>query len=453
MSPPRQRLPSSPRTSLLVATTVGLLFFVGSWNTRERLLIGLAFPLVVYVVLLLNRTASLRLRPGHFYLTGLLLLVYDVIKPRLVFYGAELYGVRWHSLLALIAWALLAVLLARFNLRALQRDTLILVGSIVLGGLVILNTAHMPLDVWAAHDQAGRALVEGNNPYADLSIEPSFEADEDSSEITSYPYTPPNLFGFGLASALTGDSRWFSLACWVGFLLLISHASPRSAGRDAVMWLMASQPAWPLTLEMSYTEPLSLLLMAAAVVAWKRRPALGLAALGVFLASKQYLVVVAPLLLIPRLLSWRQRTGVALAVMVAAGLGLIWGFDHYYEGIVAYHSRVPPQAPSANLYGIGAALGIPVSIPSPVGIVAGLGATVWFARRVTTPPDLILGAMLGLSVAFFLASQAFVNYWLLVACMMCVYLVVSQTPELGPSSSDEHGYESLDHPSPDRISS
>lgn len=419
------------QTSSLILTGIGLCFLMGSWNLRERILVLITVPIIVWLVLRVRSSGLETPTSNAILAVGAGLLLYDTLVPRIVPHAEVIYSSYSHTLVTNTSWLLVGVglFLVRRRVHAAVILTAVIFVAGVTGSLLILNTPEPPIDVWQLHLQGGEALVSGANPYADLDVESSFAADADSGVISGYSYTPPNLIGFGLTSSLTSDSRWFSLGCWILFIACLGIMSVHNPSRDALVWLVASQPAWPLVLEMGYTESLTLALIGGAVVAWRRNPLIAAGLLGVALASKQYLAVLIPLLLLTPLVTVKQRTAIVITGAVTASSGLIWGLADYWDAVVSFHGRVPPQASSINLYAISDAVGVPLLVPTALGAavaaVLGIGM-IWNRESIT---ELILVSALTLGVAFVLAPQAFVNYWLLVACLICMAVSIQPAAE------------------------
>lgn len=421
------------RVTHLPVICTALVFFIASWNNSERIIVLIAAPLLVWLFVTYIRKPLQMPDAVPIVVAAVALLGYDLLAPRITGQGqpdhlvVDTYARFADLVWVLVAAALLYRLRKRGEINTMWRAGIVTIAA-VLGAALIVVTPEPAIDVWHLHQQAGDAMFKGANPYADIGVPASFPADEDSDFMTGYPYTPPNLVVFGTSAALTGDSRWFSLACWIGFLALFAILRPGSPTGTALLFLLSSQPAWHIVLEIAYTESVTLLLLVGAVAAWKHRRVLGSILLGVALASKQYLVVLAPMVVAARILSIRERMYAMVAAAVAAAVGFVWGVGEYFDAVVAFHLRVPPQPPSVNLYGITHFLGTPIRTPAMLGVGLSILVGLVAARTARTPSQLLVGAAAALGGGFFLASQAFVNYWLLVGAILCLALLLADGP-------------------------
>lgn len=419
--------------SYLPVICLALIFFISSWNTRERPLVLFAVPVLMWLFYRSLRRPIPQPGAAAIIVGALVLLGYDMLSPRAVGQGQpdpnmiNAYGRVINAVWIVFAVTVLYRVRKGLKLDWKWRAAIIAVAAILSAGLIVA-TPEPSIDVWHLHQEAGEALLSGDNPYSDIRVFASSDVGEEARIMTGYPYTPPNLLVFGTSAAATGDSRWLSLACWLGFLALFGTVRPQSPSGTALLLFLASQPAWHVVLEIAYTETVTLVLLAGAIVVWRNRRRLGPILLGLALASKQYLVVLAPMVLASRLVSIRSRLTVLISAVAATAVGFIWGVGDYLDAIVAYHLRVPPQDHSVSLYGVSYFFEIPFVIPSFVGLIASVVVGLVAARTARTPSQILIGAAAALGIGFFLATQAYVNYWFLVGSILALAFLLADPP-------------------------
>jgi len=311
----------------------------------------------------------------------------------LLFAGRRIYV---GSRLQTIDWAIIGVWMA---------------GS---GAATIILDPNAWTDVWELHRDAGFALVNGFPPYEGLAIPNPMDWFPKGSFFNGYVYPPVVLYSFGLVDYFLGDSRWVSVISGVVMLIAVRRLST-DATSDALAVLVLMTPGWPLMVQMGWTEPLSVAILAAALASTGRllRPLL----LGFFIASKQYLLFWA----LPLTVSWiRDKRGIlAITGLTALGLYLV-GFLHgaggYLQWAFIFHLTAPDAPVGAGLSGLARTLfDYPLSIPT--WLSAGIGVFVGVSGTVAKPRSensAILAATLMLYAIFLTGSQAFPNYWFLV---------------------------------------
>src|SRR5262249_55404593 len=128
-----------------------------------------------------------------------------------------------------------------------------------------------------------------------------------------YPYPPLTLLLTAPAQILFGDFRYAQLLAMLLTGVFIALVRPDRVGMLAAALLLFT-PRCFYVLESGWTEPLSAMLLAASVLCAVRSPRALPVALGLLLASKQYLP--AAILLAP-MLSKRPLKDLAIALATA----------------------------------------------------------------------------------------------------------------------------------------
>lgn len=355
-------------------------------------------------------------------LQGLIILVASLLGPTTVNSG---------RLLRLTVTVVGGCLLALAWYRRTRRAALCLAPLLflVLGAVVLKSNQHPPIDVWELHQAAAHAFTTGDNPYADLRVRDTNPFLSEIRYWSGYPYPPLTLLVYGGSAAIFGESR-------IGGILLAVLAS---AGLSALAWNrsrgaafaaigFALIPGSALVMSQGFTEPLPVFLFVLAALLARRSATMAALTEGLALGSKQYFVVVAPLFL--RRTSSNWRGAVPLLVGLSFALAPLAFLSDWWFATVAVFGTVGPRPDSLGLPGMVAALGGRWLIPTGVVFAVGLIVSVLVRHRIPSEGPRSLGAGATLAVVFCLNSQAFVNYWYLVAGLLYVSLC---SPDSGPS--------------------
>lgn len=334
------------------------------------------------------------------------------------------------------AWltlVLITALLAVIASRRPQIRRFVVVGglaaTVLVTGSMTLGEWNSPVgfDVYRSHQAAGDALLAGENPYGDAVQTPNGSPHApEGSMIIGYSYPPVVLASYGLLSVLF-DPRVVSAVAWLGVLVWLAK---RAIGRResdlalSVFVLVATAPVWPVVWFASWTEPLSLALLWLALILWSRRPVLSAVLLGLALASKQYFVFLAPLLLLHREEGQHRRAFIAFGT---AGLtilpALIIDPGAYVTATINNLADIGFRPDTQSLSGLLAESGIDFQVPLLVWIGLGLFVSALLGRWSHHRDDLAILSALGLSFVF-LAGQAFPNYWFLMMGLVGVGSVI-----------------------------
>ena len=307
-----------------------------------------------------------------------------------------------------------------------QLATVILISYPLVASAVLMSV--MPgetIDVWFLHREAGSALEQGGNPYADLQV-PNGAPDASDEFIVGYPYPPVPLVAYAGASSLLGESRWITIAAWVAVSAAFATRGRTNHQTQLLGWALVAHPSWALMLWTGWTEPLSVALIVATWAWWNSMPT-RTSALAAALASKQYFAIVGAVVTATRALRTPSKLLVLGGAAALTAPALFWGFDEAYDAMIGLHTRQPYRPDASTLYALLNHLGIELRIPSLVALVIAVGVGVWLGRRSTDRAGFLLASATCLSVLFFLGSQAFANYWFVVfAYLICA---MASTPD------------------------
>ena len=295
--------------------------------------------------------------------------------------------------------------------------------------LVLIASPAPTIDVFAMLQGGAEALLRGDNPYTALYPNPYAPG----ALLDGYVYPPLTVLATTPARLFFGDARVTLLACEIlSFALLWRMevgASPRGA-RSGWACLYLLRPRGTFVLEQSWTEPLSAALILGFFLAVRARRVLwaGLLA-GLVLASKQYLVALAPLLALGlhRAASARLRRtlgaaalGLAMAALVTLPLALA-AWDDFWHDVIRFHLDSPLRADALNLTALWLRL-TGASVPAAISLAVGVAAVAvfaWLAWRARGAAwALAFGAAATLLFSLLLQKHAFCNYYDLVSALL-----------------------------------
>lgn len=355
--------------------------------------------------------------------------------------------------IALVVWLPIVLaltsataLLALYHRRGTLAVAALAVGIVTISTIVLVAFEPPRLDVLLLHDRAAEVVAGGASPYGDLVVVPNTSPfAESGSSIVGYPYPPLTALAYVLGVWVTGDSRWVSLmAVLTASALLISIQGRQGSTRAAGGVILAALPGWPLVLLMGFTEPLTLMLFTLCLLLWYERPLAAAVLGGLAIASKQYMLMVAPLLLIAAYRrnqhradsreSGRKLVGVMVVTGIATLLpSVILDWNNLLRATVTNLADLAIRPDGSSLQGLLLNLGSELKIP----LIATLGVPILVAglvgTRIRTRRDLAIGASVVLTLFFLLGTQAFANYWFLVAGLVILAFVLPDSDwEKGP---------------------
>lgn len=239
-----------------------------------------------------------------------------------------------------------------------------------------------------------------------------------------YPYPPLTMFAYAGAHVLFGDPRWASvIAVALAVLLLVRPWAVMNRGQAGAVLALALaivvQPDLGHIFSMAWTEPLAVPLLVGVGLLWRKNPTLAAVLLGLTLGTKQYWIVALPLLLI-----WQddfrwKRVGIAGGVAAASVLpAFLVNPEAAWNAMVVNLMEVPPRLDSIGFAGIG------WDIPLWLALMVSASVAIWMGRRGGSASRFLLALNATLATAFLFGSQAFLNYWFLVATLTMVAVAV-----------------------------
>ena len=257
-----------------------------------------------------------------------------------------------------------------------------------------------------------------------------------------FPYMPVALL-VAIPGQILGDVRYASLIAMLVTAVVLRLLASDRVGRAAAV-LGVAAPAAISTLHGAATEPTSVMLLACLVLALeRRRHASAALLLGIFLVSKQYFVVVIPLIWLLRKYLTRRR--VIMGLGVAAAITLPFFFVNpaaFWKAVVQFQLIQPFRSDSLSLLVTSVnAFGWPP--PWTYGVLpllgGGLTSIALALRAPRTPAAFAAAVGLTLLVTILLSKQGFTNYYFLVSGAFLIAAVAWPTkqPLQNPSRSQE----------------
>lgn len=299
-------------------------------------------------------------------------------------------------------------------------------------GIWVIKTSPEPfIDVYVFEQTSAEALLKGQNPY-NLTPPNIFghmlfygkELVKDGKMTIGNPYPPLSIYVSTLGFLAAGDFRYSHLLAILISGVLIAFLHP---GREAKLaaYLFVFTPRIFYVLEQGWTEPVVMLFLSLVIFCAVRYPRWLPISLGLFFASKQYLLFFLPLTLLlnPITTAWRKWIPFfgwmgATMVIVTAPLAFwdlpafIWnvGLAQWYQvfrmdalSYLALYAHAFQQTPS--------------QLTSFIALAIAFLITWRFTPRTAT--GFALSIAWGLEIFFAFNKQAFCNYYSLVIGAIC----------------------------------
>jgi hypothetical protein len=324
--------------------------------------------------------------------------------------------------------------------------------------VAFLRSSPAQIDVEVFLRDGAIAVLHGHNPYAMTfpDIYPPKLTEQFyghgvviNGRVTyGFPYLPAILL-VSVPAQLLGDVRYGQLIAMLVTALILRRLATDRVGRAAAVLGVAAPTAIPV-LTLAWTEPTLVALLACLVLALERRRyAIAAAFLGLFLVSKQYVVIVIPLVWLIR--HWLTRR----TILIGLGLGaavtlpfLVVDPSGFWKAIVEFQLIQPFRSDSVSMLVSSVnTFGWPPPWTYSVLPLAGGGLTALaLARRAPRTPAAFAAAVgLTLLVTILLSKEAFMNYYYLVSGAFLIAAVTwpTQQPLTGTrtAKTSNHSHE------------
>jgi hypothetical protein len=328
-------------------------------------------------------------------------------------------------------------LLQIFDLRTLRLPVTAIASIVfvVVGSLVIVHHGKdFTIDVFMFQQMSADGLLRGQDPYTirypslyPLGTPYYGPGVVDASNMLQYgfPYPPLSLLLVLPAYAIAGDVRFASVIAVAATAGLMAAARPgRWAALIAVLFLLT--PTVFFVVERSWTEPLLALIFSLVMfcaLRWRR----GLPyALGLLVATKQYTVLMVPLvwLLLEDPVAWKQLASVFIkAAIVALAITLpffLWDPRAFYRAVIVFQFLQPFRLDALS-YSVWIHHNYPqLRIETWAPFLSALPAIAFALWRCPRTPAGFAAAVTIVYLVFFAFNkQAFCNYYYLVIATAC----------------------------------
>jgi hypothetical protein len=277
------------------------------------------------------------------------------------------------------------------------------------------------IDVYLFQRDGAQAILHGINPYT-ITHENICTPEEvtrfypptvvwDGRLHWGYNYPPASLL-FALPGYLLGDVRYSQIAAVLLSALLMVRLRPNRMTIGAACILLLSPLSFWVEMN-SWIEPFVLLGLTAAVFAALRRSWWLPLALGVFLASKQFVVVGIPFVSFLQPPGWKQNLKLlaktaAVAVCITAPLAL-WDLHSFIQGTVVLFLRAPARLDSLSLVAF-------MQVPPWVIYGLILSAIVFCLLAAARTPAMYAASFAFVLLIWMIVNKvAFINYYFLIA--------------------------------------
>jgi hypothetical protein len=276
------------------------------------------------------------------------------------------------------------------------------------------------IDVWVLLQDSARGLLHGTNPYQ-LAF-PGVPRGQDS---TCFTYWPASFLVTAPGDWVLGDVRWAEAGCLLAAVTLTAWSAgrrsgwqeprrPALAGRLALAAAVGVVPATALVVLQAWTEPLLLLGLVGAAVLIDRHPNWAVLPLGLALASKQYMLIMVPLLAFWPRFGWRRVLATAGVAAVVALPWLLLSLQRFQQCTISYFLHEPTPLTSLSLWRY---LPGPLRLPVTVGATA-LAGYVAIRRCPRNGAGFLLAAGTTLMMFNAVNKEAFPNQWWLAAALI-----------------------------------
>ena len=294
--------------------------------------------------------------------------------------------------------------------------------------VAFLRSSPALIDVAVFLRDGAVAVLHGHNPYAMTfpNIYPPKATQQFygpgvviNGRVTfGFPYLPVVLL-VAVPAQLLGDVRYGQLIAMLVTALVLRRLASDRVGRAAAVLSVAAPMAIPM-LSGAWTEPTLVALLACLVLTLERRRYAFVAVfLGLFIVSKQYVVIMIPLIWLIR--RWLTRRTILIGLGLAAAVTLpffVVDPPAFWKAIVQYQLIQPFRPDSVSLL-VSSVNTFGWPPPWTYGVLplagGGLTAVALALRAPRTPPAFAAAVGLTLLVTILLSKEAFMNYYYLVS--------------------------------------
>ena len=349
----------------------------------------------------------------------------------------------------IVGAGLVVVVARRFESKSWQRLWFpILLLLHLLASCWILHLSREPkIDVWVFQQDGARELLQHRNPYEmtfpDIyhSTKPGHQTVYGEGLVVNdrvqfgFPYPPVSLLLATVGYSAVGDHRYAQAVALVLAGLFAGYCRPGRFSKLAAT-LMLFSPREFFVLGRGWTEPFTMMFLAATLFLAARQSRLLPLALGLLLVTKQYLILAVPLTFCLLPAGWRWRDWIWLLIKTAIVGAVVtvplamWNFHAYWRSTVTVQELAPFRWDALSYLVWFGLRGHLVTEPSTAVICSSVAAMLtlllarWAAPR--TPAGFAAGLAFVALAFFAFNKQAFCNYYFFVIGAMCCAVAATQ---------------------------
>jgi hypothetical protein len=318
--------------------------------------------------------------------------------------------------------------------RAARAATVAVLALLGVGYSLVIWGGTPVIDVWVLLQDSARGLLHGANPY-----QMTFPGVPPGQDSTCFTYWPGTFLVTAPGNWVLGDVRWAEAGYLLAAVTLTAWSAGRRSGRQqprrpalaarlALAAAIGVVPGTALVVLQAWTEPILLLGLVGTAVLIDRHPNWAVLPLGLALASKQYMLIMVPLLAFWPRFGWRRVLATAAVATVVALPWLLLSLQRFQRCTISYFLHEPTPLTSLSLWRyLPAPLRLPLTIAATV-----LAAYVAIRRCPRNGAGFLLAAGVTLMMFNLVNKETFTNQWWLAAALITASFALQ--PPGSPSS-------------------
>jgi len=294
------------------------------------------------------------------------------------------------------------------------------------------------IDVWVLLQDSARGLLHGANPY-----QMTFPGVPRGQDSTCFTYWPGTFLATAPGNWVFGDVRWAEAGCLLAAVTLTAWSAGRRSGWQeprrlapatglALAAAIGVVPATTLVVLQAWTEPILLLGLVGAAVLIDRHPNWAVLPLGLALVSKQYMLIMVPLLAFWPRFGWRRVLATAAVATVVALPWLLLSLQRFQQCTISYFLHEPTPLTSLSLW---RCVPEPLRLPLTVAATA-LAAYVAIRRCPRNGAGFLLAAGATLMVFNAVNKETFTNQWWLAAALITASFALQPHVASAPATGE-----------------
>lgn len=411
------------------------LFLLGGYVlSRGNYSFASVVSLIIFLGLIINylffrRTIiSLNNLPSLLFLQKIILIVSIFLS--IILYGgySQSRGLMFNLSLYLLA----ALLFLTVFLKANRFIWFFWIVYTILGLFMLLSSPQPVVDVFIILKEGAEGLLRGKNPYSMV-----------FTHIKNYPFYPKGIDNyycyFPLTIVLTIPSIIISNDPRVSLLLaqlVVSFFLYKKLSQPYLSLIFLFNPLSLLILEMSWIEPLVILLLFLFLYfISKKKFFISSVFLGFLLATKQYTILLIPLLW-ELLAKKKQKASYLLTVLVIVGIitvpFILWSFKDFFHDTVSFLFYDPFRSDgltfTAFVYNNFSIL-LPFWIFPLIWLISFL--FIYIRKREVSSFGAMLRSILFVFIFFFFNKRAFANYYYFISSFLLFLIGLKSYEEKG----------------------